>query len=64
MNIRTGIVLVALVFGVFTIGTMTAIVVSAYVGLMRLRVTGLARYSHALAGFALTACGAAIKLGL
>ncbi len=59
-----GIVLVALVFGVFTIGTMTAIVVSAYVGLMKLRVTGLARYSHALAGLAITACGAAIKLGL
>lgn len=59
-----GIVLVALVFGVFTIGTMTAIVVSAYVGLMKLRVSGLARYSHAIAGLALTICGAAIKLGL
>jgi hypothetical protein len=31
---------------------------------MQLRVTGLARYSHAIAGLAITACGAAIKLGL
>ena len=59
-----GIVLVALVFGLFTIATMTAIVVPAYVGLTQLRVTGLARYSHAIAGLAITACGVAIKLGL
>jgi len=59
-----GIVLVALVFGVVTIGTMTAVVAGAYVGLMRLRLVSLARYSHAIAGLAITACGAAIKLGL
>jgi nickel/cobalt exporter len=56
--------LVALVFGVVTIATMTAIVMAAYVGLGQLRLAGLTRYSHALAGLALAACGAAIKLGL
>jgi sulfite exporter TauE/SafE len=56
--------LVALVFGVVTIATMAAIVMAAYVGLGQLRLAGLARYSHALAGLAITACGAAIQFGL
>jgi ABC-type nickel/cobalt efflux system permease component RcnA len=59
-----GLALVTLVFGVITIATMTAIVAGAYVGAGALRFTRLQRYSHALAGFVILACGAAIKAGL
>jgi len=59
-----GIVLVAAVFSACTIGTMTAAVTAGYLGLSRISVSGLERYSHATAGLALTACGLAIKLGL
>ncbi|MEP0848449.1 MAG: sulfite exporter TauE/SafE family protein [Phycisphaerae bacterium] len=58
------VVLVALVFGLCTIGTMLGIVLAAYYGSMRLRVGPLERASHALAGLAVLACGAAIKFGL
>ena len=58
------VLVVALVFSLCTLGAMTAVVVVGYYGLSRLALPGLARYSHALAGFALFACGAAIKLGL
>ena len=56
--------IVAAVFSVCTIGTMLAIVTCAYLGLWRLSTAGLERYSHALAGAALTACGAAMVAGL
>jgi nickel/cobalt exporter len=58
---------VALVAGVFsaaTILTMLAIVPLLSFGLSRLPTRGLERYSHALAGFAIFACGVAIHLGL
>jgi nickel/cobalt transporter (NicO) family protein len=59
-----GVVLVATIFGATTIATMTAMVVAGYFGISRLRLPAIERYSHALAGFALFACGAAIKMGL
>jgi hypothetical protein len=59
-----GVALVAAVFAATTIGTMIAVVVIGCLGLSRLQWQGLARYSHAAAGFAIAVCGAAIKLGL
>jgi hypothetical protein len=59
-----GIALVTLVFGVCTLATMTALVVAGCLGLSRLALAGWGRYSHALAGLAIAACGAAIRLGL
>ena len=59
-----GVVLVATVFGLVTIGTMmTVVLVSTFV-IDLLPSAKLARYSHALAGGALFACGMAIHLGL
>jgi len=58
-----GVVWVTLIFAVVTIGTMTTIVVAAHQGLTKLSLRGLERYAHATAGFAITACGAAIQLG-
>ncbi len=55
---------VALVFSVATIGTMLAVTLLAHAGTRFVRVAPLERYSHALAGLALFACGAAIQLGL
>jgi sulfite exporter TauE/SafE len=59
-----GVVLVVVVFGAVTLATMTAIVAAAWAGLGRLRFRGLERYGHAVAGFAITACGAAVQFGL
>lgn len=59
-----GVALVAGVFGVCTVATMTAAVLVGYHGLARLSVGPLERYSHALAGLALAACGLAVQLGL
>lgn len=58
------VALVAGVFAVCTIGTMTAIVAGAYWGLVRLSTSRLERYSHAIAGAALAACGGAMVAGL
>lgn len=59
-----GVALVAGVFGVATILTMLATVLLLSFGLGRLPTHGLERYSHALAGLAIFACGVAIHLGL
>ena len=59
-----GVLLVTIVFGVITIATMTTIVALAYVGVGSLPFGRLQRYSHALAGFVVLVCGAAIKVGL
>lgn len=59
-----GVALVALVFGVATVATMLATVTLGYLGLARLPLGRLERYSHALAGLALVVCGVAIQLGL
>lgn len=56
--------LVAAVFAACTIVTMLAAVVVGYYGLAAVRLGGVERYSHALAGLALFVCGAAIQLGL
>jgi ABC-type nickel/cobalt efflux system permease component RcnA len=58
------VALVAGVFAFFTIGTMLTIVAGAYWGLLHLSSSRLERYSHALAGFALAACGGAMVAGL
>ncbi len=55
---------VALVFAAATIATMLAVVAVGALGLSRLPAAGLERWSHALAGVALAACGAAIQMGL
>jgi ABC-type nickel/cobalt efflux system permease component RcnA len=60
-----GTVAVVLAFGVATIGTMVTVVHFALRGLERLPLDTAERYSHALAGAALTACGLGIVfLGL
>jgi len=57
--------IVAGVFGLATIGTMLAIVLSAFYGLSKIPFRGLERYSHAIAGLTIFLCGGAIKfLGL
>jgi ABC-type nickel/cobalt efflux system permease component RcnA len=58
------VALVAGVFALFTIGTMTAVVAAAHWGLVRLSSTRLERYSHAIAGAALALCGGAMVVGL
>ena len=59
-----GVGAVGLVFGVATVGTMAALVALGHLGMARLPLGPLERYSHALAGLALVACGLAIRLGL
>lgn len=59
-----GVALVAAVFAAATLGTMLAVVTVGYYGLSRFAFGRLERYSHALAGLALAACGLAIQLGL
>jgi hypothetical protein len=43
---------------------MLAVVAIGYLGLSRLAFGGLERFSHALAGLTIVACGLAIQLGL
>jgi sulfite exporter TauE/SafE len=59
-----GVALVAVAFSVATILTMVASVLLLSFGLERVSTRGLERYAHALAGFAIFACGVAIHLGL
>jgi len=59
------VAIVALVFGFVTIATMLSIVLALSLGLSRIPLRGLERYSHALAGLAIFLSGGAIKvLGL
>jgi len=59
------VILVALAFGLTTILTMLAVVLSSSYGLAKLPFGRLERFSHALAGFTIFACGGSIKfLGL
>ncbi|MBL7074988.1 sulfite exporter TauE/SafE family protein [candidate division KSB1 bacterium] len=57
-----GVALVALVFGVATIGTMMVIVGLSSYGLLRLQVRPLERYVHALAGGMIALSGMAIMV--
>lgn len=57
--------LVTAVFGVTTIATMMTIVLSLSYGLKKINMAKLEKYTHALAGFTIFACGIAINfLGL
>jgi sulfite exporter TauE/SafE len=56
---------VAGVFALATIGTMLVVVVTGALGLSRVRLgAGAERWSHALAGAAVAACGLAVTFGL
>lgn len=55
-----GVVAVVLAFGIATIATMVSVVYFAAAGLRRLPGNALHRYSHALAGAALSVCGLGI----
>lgn len=60
-----GLLLVTAVFGAVTIGTMMGVVMALSLGVKVLPVRRLERYTHALAGAAISLCGAAmIFLGL
>lgn len=52
---------VALIFGAVTILTMLGAVALAMAGLSRFKFSGLERYSHAIAGASIVACGGAIN---
>ena len=59
------VMMVATVFACATIGTMLVMVLLSSYGLTKLPIGKLERYSHALAGFAILACGGAmIFLGM
>jgi nickel/cobalt exporter len=61
----TWVVLVSGVFGIATISTMLAVVLVSSLGLAKLRMGRLERYSPAIAGLVIFLCGGAIKfLGL
>jgi len=59
-----GVAMVAIVFSVVTIGTMSVIVLATTLGLAKLSFERFARWGHAFAGLVVTACGVAIQLGL
>jgi len=59
-----GLALVTGVFAAVTISTMLAVVLLSVFGLSFVPSGRLVRYSHALAGAAITACGVAVHLGL
>ena len=59
------VAIVTVVFGTITIATMLSIVLASSFGLSLLPMGKLERYSHALAGFTILACGVAVQfLGL
>ncbi len=55
------VIAVALVFGTVTIATMLGAVALALIGLERFRLPRLEKYSHAIAGASIAACGGAIS---
>jgi len=59
-----GVAIVTAVFATATISTMLVIVLIGYRAMDAIPLGRLERYGHALAGFALFACGAAIQAGL
>jgi nickel/cobalt transporter (NicO) family protein len=59
------VVLVSIVFGAITIGTMLTVVLGSIVGLRLIPASHLERYTHTLAGVSILFCGIAIQfLGL
>jgi sulfite exporter TauE/SafE len=59
-----GVVCVAGLFGLITLATMTSMVVLMSLGTGSLYMRRFERYSHALAGAVVLACGLAVKAGL
>lgn len=57
-----GVFLVTGVFGVITVLTMTSIVAVALMGLQTVKLKRFEPYGHALAGFAILACGLGVAL--
>jgi nickel/cobalt exporter len=55
---------VSLLFGAVTLATMGVVVAAMCRGVSAVRLKGLSRYGHALAGGAVLACGVAVKFGL
>jgi hypothetical protein len=58
------VVLVAAVFTLVTVGTMTVAVMAMLRGVSFLSLGSWQRFGHALAGLAVTGCGLAVKIGL
>jgi hypothetical protein len=59
------VVLVSLVFGIVTIGTMLTVVVGSGAGLNLIPTGQFERYSHTIAGISILLCGIAVQfLGL
>ncbi len=58
------VALVAIIFSIATIGTMLIIVMTLNAGAERLPTASLERWTHALAGATILACGIAIHMGL
>ena len=60
-----GVIAVIVAFGAATLATMTTMALILRYGLSKIRVDGIERYGHVLAGSAISACGASmIFLGL
>jgi nickel/cobalt exporter len=59
-----GVALVTAVFAAATLATMTVAVALGYVGLTRVPLARIERYTPLAAGLAIAACGAAVQLGL
>lgn len=57
-----GVILVTAVFGIITVATMLVAVLACQLGIERLPLGSLERYTHALAGVAITLCGLAIQI--
>lgn len=55
-------ILVAVIFGIFTVSTMVVIVLLSIKGLSLIKIRVLEKYSHAIAGFTIFICGVSIKL--
>ena len=60
----SGMIIVASVFSIVTIATMTTIVYMLCRGFRFVPLPSLEKYSHALAGFVIFMCGVAIQFGL
>lgn len=58
------VLVVVLAFSLATLATMSVVVALMTIGLHAVSLSRLHRYSHALAGFAVLACGILVKLGL
>lgn len=58
-----GAACVTIVFALATLTTMSTVVIAAYLGIGSIRFARLERYSHAVAGLMVAACGVALHFG-